>query len=129
VSAPRIAAGWGFASGAEPDELAGALMEALARYGVEAGLLTAVAVPAGRPRAAAEAAAARMGVPLLVVPAEAIAAAAGGTLTRSARSLAASGSPSLSEAAALAAAGPGARLMGPRVALRRATCALAEAAR
>ena len=35
------------------------------------------------------------------------------------------GVPSVSEAAALAAAGPGARLLGPRVAVGPATCALA----
>jgi cobalt-precorrin 5A hydrolase len=39
--------------------------------------------------------------------------------------LAVAGVPSVSEAAALAAAGPGARLIAPRVAVGPATCALA----
>ncbi len=49
-----------------------------------------------------------------------------GMLTRSAASLAATGTGSASEAAALAAAGPGARLLGPRLVLGPVTCALAE---
>jgi cobalamin biosynthesis protein CbiG len=47
-------------------------------------------------------------------------------LTRSALSLSLAGAPSVSESAALAAAGPGARLLGPRIATGRVTCALAE---
>lgn len=53
------------------------------------------------------------------------------TLTQSLASLAARGTGSLAEAAALAAAGPGARLLGPRVISDDgcATCALAEGPR
>ncbi|NGO50535.1 cobalamin biosynthesis protein [Mesorhizobium camelthorni] len=47
------------------------------------------------------------------------------TLTHSARSQAVAGSPSVSEAAALAAAGEGARLLGPRIVVGQVTCALA----
>lgn len=49
------------------------------------------------------------------------------TLTRSAASASARGTGSVAEAAALAAAGPAARLLGPRAISedRRATCALA----
>ena len=52
------------------------------------------------------------------------------TLTQSPASTAAHNTDSVAEAAALAAAGPGARLLGPRSisADRRATCALAESA-
>lgn len=62
------------------------------------------------------------------IPPAAIRAAA--TLTRSPHALAARGTGSVAEAAALAAAGPGARLVGPRAvsADRLATCALAEGA-
>lgn len=49
-------------------------------------------------------------------------------LTESAASRAATGLGSVAEAAALAAAGPGARLLGPRVASGGVTCALAEIA-
>jgi cobalt-precorrin 5A hydrolase len=48
------------------------------------------------------------------------------TLTRSARSLSTLNVHSVSEAAALAGAGPAARLLGPRVAVGPVTCALAE---
>ena len=48
------------------------------------------------------------------------------TITRSEASIAATGFASLSEAAALAAAGPGGSLLGPRVALGPVTCALAR---
>lgn len=48
------------------------------------------------------------------------------TITQSDASITATGLASLSEAAALAAAGPGGSLLGPRVALGPATCALAR---
>lgn len=48
------------------------------------------------------------------------------TITRSDASIAATGLASLSEAAALAAVGPGGSLLGPRVVLGPATCALAR---
>ena len=65
------------------------------------------------------------GVKLVFVPQADLEAAASRILTHSERVLAATGVPSLSEAAALAAAGPGARLLAPRVAVGPATCALA----
>lgn len=48
------------------------------------------------------------------------------TISLSDASIAATGLASLSEAAALAAAGPGGSLLGPRVALGPVTCALAR---
>jgi cobalt-precorrin 5A hydrolase len=48
------------------------------------------------------------------------------TLTRSTRSMAAMNVHSVAEAAALAAAGPNARLLAPRIAVGPVTCALAE---
>ncbi|XIK08888.1 cobalamin biosynthesis protein [Mesorhizobium sp. AaZ16] len=51
--------------------------------------------------------------------------AAANTLTHSARSQAVAGTPSVAEAAALAAAGEGARLLGPRIVVGPVTCALA----
>ena len=47
------------------------------------------------------------------------------TLSQSAQSLAVTGTPSVSEAAALAAAGEGSRLLGPRIVVGNVTCALA----
>ena len=51
--------------------------------------------------------------------------AAENTITESGASIAATGLASLSEAAALAGAGPRARLLGPRIAVGPVTCALA----
>ena len=65
------------------------------------------------------AAAARLGVPLTV------AERGGETLSWSAASVRATGVGSASEAAALAAAGPRARLVGPRLVVGRVTCAVA----
>lgn len=67
-----------------------------------------------------------LALPVIPVPAPALRAAR--TLTRSPRIQAARDTGSVAEAAALAAAGPGAELLGPRVisADRMATCALAR---
>lgn len=70
-------------------------------------------------------AAANLGVRMVVVAAADLEKAAGNTTTRSERSLAATGVPSVAEAAALAAAGPSARLLSVRVVAGSATCALA----
>ena len=61
----------------------------------------------------------------VVVPQADLEAAGARVVTRSERVLALMGVPSVAEAAALAAAGPASRLLGPRVAVGPATCALA----
>ncbi|MDX7950679.1 cobalamin biosynthesis protein [Lichenihabitans sp. Uapishka_5] len=66
-----------------------------------------------------------LGLSLGFLPADTLAAMAGRTTHRSARVLAATGTPSVAEAAALAAAGPGGRLLVPRLAHATATCAVA----
>lgn len=90
-------------------------------------MVSALAAPADKVAGLAGLADAR-GLPVIAVPPEALRAAR--TLTRSAASLAARGTGSVAEAAALAAAGPGARLLGPRAVApdRMATCALAACA-
>ena len=72
------------------------------------------------------AAAAARGVLLQLIPQPLLEAANPRTLTRSARSMAAMNVHSVAEAAALAAAGPDARLLAPRIAVGPVTCALAE---
>lgn len=66
------------------------------------------------------------GVRLTLVPPHELEAASPRTVTRSARSLASLNVPSVAEAAALAAAGPDAHLLAPRIAVGPVTCALAE---
>jgi len=66
------------------------------------------------------------GLRLMLISQSALEAASPRTLTRSAKSKATMNVHSVAEAAALAAAGPNARLLAPRVAVGPVTCALAE---
>jgi cobalt-precorrin 5A hydrolase len=71
------------------------------------------------------AAAAKLGVDLVLIPEAELQAANDRTETRSDRVLALTGVHSVAEAAALAAAGPSARLISPRLVMGDATCAVA----
>ncbi len=114
-----IVAGFGCRTGATPAALAAAL-EATGHDRPDA-----VAIPADR-AALLRPLADRLGVPLIAVTADALRGTA--TPTRSAASLAARGTGSVAEAAALIAAGPSARLILPRRIEpdRLATCAIAR---
>ncbi len=68
-----------------------------------------------------------MAAPLTPLPLEALQAEAGRVLTRSEAVMARFGVPAIAEAAALAGAGAGGRLLGPRLAEGGATCAVAVA--
>lgn len=63
---------------------------------------------------------------IIFLPLEALLARENDVLTRSARVEALLGVGSVAEAAALAGAGPGSLLLGPRIASERATCAIAR---
>jgi cobalt-precorrin 5A hydrolase len=117
-----IAAGFGFRAAASADSLA----DALVRAGSTPGLLATTEDKAQSP--AFRAFARRLGLPVLGIDPAALAAQP--TLTQSAASRTARGTGSVAEAAALAAAGPGARLLGPRAVSGdgMATCALAQGA-
>jgi cobalt-precorrin 5A hydrolase len=122
-----IVAGIGCRKGAGAGAIEAAIAAALAHCGLAAQALSLVATSsAKRDEEGIAAAASALGVPLVVVPQIALEAAGGRTMTRSERVLLRTGVPSLAEAAALAAAGPAARLIAPRVAVGPATCALAE---
>jgi len=86
------------------------LLDAIARAGGGADLLATAAAKVEAP--VARALAAELGVPLRGVPRESLAAEK--VLTHSTRVAQRFGTGSVAEAAALAAAGPGARLLGPR---------------
>jgi cobalt-precorrin 5A hydrolase len=121
-----IHAGFGFSDRASADDLVAALDLALATHGLDRADVADVAVPANRRDAPVGLdAASALGVGLAVISPEALARAGPQCLTRSERSLAATGVPSAAEAAALAAAGPGGRLLGPRLVHGVVTCALA----
>lgn len=113
---PVIVAGFGFSTRATPASLDSALAAA------GPARVAALATLAGKAPALAPLAA-RLGVPVIAVEAPLPV-----TPTQSAASLKARGAGSVAEACALAAAGPGARLIARRrvSADRLATCALAE---
>jgi cobalt-precorrin 5A hydrolase len=122
-----IVAGLGCRKGVSAAEVESALEAALAHHRLSAHQLKRIAVPAlkGTEAGVIAAAAARGVVPTLIAQ-SALEAASPHTLTRSARSMEAMNVHSVAEAAALAAAGPNARLLAPRVAVGPVTCALAE---
>jgi cobalt-precorrin 5A hydrolase len=115
-----IVAGFGFRAAATADSLADALRRAAQGRRVDALATAADKAPALAALGAA------LGAPVVGLDAPALAGQR--TATRSAAAMAARGAGSVAEAAALAAAGPGARLIGPRAlsADRMAACALAE---
>ena len=115
-----IIAGFGFRHGATEDSFADALARAAGGRKVDA-----VATLEGKAQDLARFA---MRQNLRVIPVSPDAAETAETLSTSEISLAVKSLPSVAEATALAAAGPGARLLAPRVisADRMATCAIAE---
>lgn len=122
-----IVAGIGCRKGASADDIGAAIAGALARAGFAADGLDLIATSAakgGEPGIAAAAAA--LGVPLVLVPQSDLKEAGERVETRSERVVALMGVPSVAEAAALAAGGPQARLILPRVAVGPATCALVD---
>ena len=97
--------------------------------GIAAEALGAVATIAAKAsETGIKAAAESLGVAMIVVADVDVQAVSGRTQTRSERVFALTGMPSVAEAAALAAGGPQARLLGPRLVVGAATCALATCA-
>lgn len=116
-----IVAGFGFRAAATADSL----RDALARVAGERGL-TAFAAPEDKARAACLIELSReTAISVRAITADELSRQQ--TLTETARVRAARGTGSVAEAAALAAAGPGARLLAPRSISddRLATCAIA----
>jgi cobalt-precorrin 5A hydrolase len=127
VDQAMIVAGIGCRKGAQAADIEAAIATAFARAGLAATELCLIATTAakgGEPGIAAAASA--IGVPLVLIPQDALTAAGVRAATRSERVIALAGVPSVAEAAALAAAGPAARLIAPRIAVGPATCALAD---
>lgn len=113
-----LIAGFGCRKGVSQAEVRAAYEAA----GVAASALATSHVKAAEPGLVAFAAA--LGLPLRAVPQEALAAAPAVTVSQA--SLREAGVPSVAECAALAAAGPGARLIVPRIAVGPVTCAIAQ---
>ena len=121
-----IVAGIGSRKGVAVSEVVAAIEAALAEYCIEHGELAMLAtVRMKQDEAGILAAGGALGLPLILVDEEALTQVADGMLTHSSLSLAIAGTPSVAEAAALAAAGEGARLAGPRLVVGNVTCAIA----
>jgi len=121
-----IVAGIGCRKGASADDVGAVIADALARAGVATTALALIAAPElKRGEQGIAAAAAALGVPLVLIAKADLKAAGARAETRSERVLALMGIPSVAEAAALAGGGLSARLILPRIAVGSATCALA----
>jgi cobalt-precorrin 5A hydrolase len=120
-----VVAGIGCRRGCDVAAILDAIARACAAAGRRADALATPDFKAGEPGLVE--AARRLGLTLRAVPRAALEAAQPGCVTRGEAALRATGLGSISEACALAAAGPGARLLAPRVAAGGATCALATA--
>lgn len=121
-----IVAGIGCKRGTAAADIETAIRTALSRGGVAIDQLGAIATMVAKQSEFGIAAAARkLGVKLVLVPEHELQEAAPRVATRSERVLNLTGLPSVAETAALAAAGPGARLIVARIVAGSATCALA----
>jgi cobalt-precorrin 5A hydrolase len=122
-----IVAGVGFRTGVTPDEIVDLVERAMSEAAVAQETLTRLATAAARAdEAGFRTAAQRLGLPVAAVDCAAMARSADKVVTVSSRVMAAYGVGSVAEAAALACAGPDARLLVPRIASARATCAIAR---
>ena len=127
VGEAMIVAGVGCRKGTAAVEVEAAIAAALARAGLGIASVRLIATSAAKGSEPGIAAAAiSIGVPLILVAQHDLTAAGERAVTRSERVLALTGVPSVAEAAALAAGGPAARLIAPRIAVGPATCALAD---
>lgn len=122
-----VVAGVGFRAGTTAEEIVALVRRALHEAGLAPDAPTALATAADRASAPNFLTAAGiLGLPPHGIEPAALAGADAWVVTRSARIAASRGVGSVAEAAALAAVGPGARLLLPRIVSAGATCALAE---
>jgi len=121
-----IIAGVGCRKGATAAAVEAAIDTALSHVGRGADALALIATSAAKGKELGIMdTAVRLGVPLILVGQRELQAAGQRAETQSERVMALTGVPSLAEAAALAAAGSGAKLLARRIAVGPATCALA----
>ena len=123
-----VAVGVGCRAGVTGETIAALAKRALAEFGEPEGELRLFTIAAKAKEAGMVEAARLLDAELTALPAEALQAQARHVLTPSKAAAARFGAPNVAEAAALAGAGKGARLMGPRIAMNGATCAIAVSA-
>jgi cobalt-precorrin 5A hydrolase len=121
-----IVAGIGSRKGVSATEVIAAIEAALKAHGLAKPALSLLATARmKRDEAGIIAAGAALNVPLILIDDDVLKDMSPRTLSHSEASLSVAGVGSVSEAAALAAAGEGARLAGPRIAVGPVTCAIA----
>ena len=121
-----IFAGIGSRKGVSEQQVLDAIRTALAKHQLDLSSLGGLATASlKRDEIAIQSAARQLGLPLIIIGDAELARAGTDTPSRSELSLALTGVASVSEAAALAAVGEGARLLGPRLLLDSVSCALA----
>jgi cobalt-precorrin 5A hydrolase len=118
-----IVAGIGCRRGCAAEEIVALVARAIELSGCEPAYLATPDFKADE--TGVQGAAFVLGLPLLSVTEAELAAAQLRCITHSAKALAATGSSSVAEGSALAAAGPDSRLRLPRIASASATCAIA----
>lgn len=122
----NVSVGLGLRPATGRDEIAACVEAALGRLDLDMAAVDRIATTAARAgEPGLVAFAQQLGLPLIGIPDEALRGEDAGCATRSTRVVALFGVGSVAEAAALAAAGPAARLALPRIVLGRVTCALA----
>jgi cobalt-precorrin 5A hydrolase len=126
VGKTMIVAGIGSRKGVSKEQVLGAISAALGAHDIDLARLDALATGKLKQHEDAIFQAGRQLRRAVIIIGDAELAEAGKRAESfSALSLERTGAPSLSEAAALAAAGPDSRLLGPRIALQSVTCAIA----
>ena len=121
-----IVAGIGSRKGVSVEDVLAAIETALEAHGLAMTALSALATaPLKQDENAIVAAGHQLNLPVIVVADSALQAASPDTLSHSDLSQDLAGTPSVSEASALAVAGAGAKLLGPRIVLGPVTCAIA----
>jgi cobalt-precorrin 5A hydrolase len=122
-----IVAGVGCRKGVQPGEIKAVILAALEQAGIEVSALRLIATTDAKKREKGiEVAASAMRVPLVLLTQADLMSVMTRVATRSERTKELVGVPSVSEAAALAAGGPSAWLIAPRIVVGPATCALAQ---
>ena len=121
-----MVAGIGCRSGVSAEQVQSAVVAALAAILPVGQTVSAIATPAAKSHEPGIiAAAAALGIPLVLIAQSDLEAADPRTLTQSEHAMTVMNVHSVAEAAALAGAGPSSRLLGPRIAIGPVTCALA----
>ncbi|TPJ62316.1 MULTISPECIES: cobalamin biosynthesis protein [unclassified Mesorhizobium] len=121
-----MVAGIGSRKGVSVEDVLAAIETALEAHGLAMTALSSLATAMLKKDEQAIAAAGRtLNLPVIVVDEAALKAASTKALSNSSLSQDLAGTASVSEASALAVAGEGARLLGPRIVLGPVTCAIA----